>query len=227
MKKRTNIIFSSFSTQDDLFIENIYSILKSTEYTEDTGMGYSDLEVDENVLHSTLIKRTVTSILGFSSEINDFKKIEIPIFDKIPFCMDFEKKLLYTFGATANHNKIKSALRNTFDFSLIYTDFNLTPVDIMKRILDREQYFSIDEIVIRQFKYNNGVSGKYIAKVFNQTIGKEIINEHSSDILKVSMNVTGENDYYLIISSNNALNIKCEEIDFYRILENLKNKIHG
>ena len=34
--------------------------------------------------------------------------------------MDFEKLFLYTYGLTSNHNKIKSALRNTFEVLYLY-----------------------------------------------------------------------------------------------------------
>lgn len=226
MKKRTNIVFSGFSAQNELSLKNTLNILKNTEYTEESGTGYSNLEVSEDILYSTLIKRTITSILGFISDKNDFEKIEIPIFERIPFCMDFEKNLLYTFGANTNHNKIKSALRNTFDFPLIYSNFSFIPIDIMKKITANNQHFTIDEIVIKEFKYNTGISGKYIAKVSDQSVGKDLIESHTNNILKVSINVISEKEYNLIISSN-ALSIKCEEEDFYPILENLKNNIHG
>ncbi|WP_280746370.1 MULTISPECIES: hypothetical protein [unclassified Parabacteroides] len=226
MKKRTNIMFSRFSIEDNSLMEDIFHILKDIEYTEDNGIGYSDLEINEGILYSTLIKRTITSILGFNPDINDLKKIEIPIYEKIPFCMDFNKNLLYSFGANANHNKIKSALRSTLETPLSYNDFGFTPVDIMRKISCNNQSFNIEEIIIKNFKYSDGVLGKYIAKISNQVIGKELINSYANDVLKVSINIVSQKDYYLIISSN-TLSIKCEEDDFYPILENIKDNIHG
>ncbi|MBP1617752.1 MAG: hypothetical protein H6Q14_1579 [Bacteroidetes bacterium] len=226
MKKRTNVIFSSFSPHDKLSIANTFDILRNTEYVEEIGMGYSDLEVNEDILYCTLIKRTITSVLGFNSDRNNFESVEIPIFDRIPFCLDFGKNLLYTFGANTNQNKIKSALRNTFDFSLTYNDYGFTPIDIMARIIANNEYFNIDEIVIDKLEYKVGIFGKYIAKVSDQSIGKELIDIHKNDVLKISINVIGEKEYYLVISSN-ALSIKCEEDDFFSILENLKSNIHG
>lgn len=227
MKKRRSIIFSQFSTQEQLLLNDFSDIIKSFVYSDENGFGYINTSIDNNILYSTLIKRTFTSILEFSIEINDFKKIDVPIFEEISFCVDFNRNVLYTYGANSNHNKIKSALRNTLETPLIYGDLDSSPINFMERIIKNNSNFNIDEIVIRNFKYEEGVSGKYIAKITNQKIGISLIDKYLKDILKISMNLDDDFEYYLVISSNNAISLKCNEDDFYSILENIKNKIYG
>lgn len=226
MKTRINIAFSRFSTKEKLLIKDIFQKMEDSVYSDETGFGYKNLSIDNNIIVATLIKRTYTSILGFSPDSNTFEKIDIPIFDEILFYIDLKKELLYTQGAYSNINKVKSALRNTFDFHLVYSDLKISPTIVMEKLVNDINY-EIEEVVIQQFKYQNGIIGKYIVKITNQSNGKELVNKHIDDILKLAINFLGDEEYYIIISSNGSISIKCNEDDLFVILENFKDRIYG
>lgn len=75
--------------------------------------------------------------------------------------------------------------------------------------------------------YNDGATGKYTAKITKQSIGEKLLNEYLSDIVKVSISIFEQDEFQLVISTNASISIKCNENDFYSILENIKNKIYG
>ncbi len=227
MKKRTNVIFSHFSCKGNMSAHEAYKTLQSLPYSDDVGFGYDNIEELENVVYAILIKRTVTKILEYDSETKEFISREVPIYEEITFSMDFEKRLLYTYGVATNHNRIKSALRNTFDSPFTYAYIDSSPINIMDKITSNIRNYNIDEIAIQRFTHKNGAIGKYIAKITKQDIGKELIKEYLSEIQKISINIYEEDEFQLIISANNSISIKCEEDDFFKILENIKSKIYG
>lgn len=218
MKKRTNVIFSHFSCAGNMSAHEACETLQSLPSSDDAGFGYDNIEEVENVAYATLIKRTVTKILEHDSDAKEFAFREVPIFDEMTFCMDFERGLLYTYGVSLNHNKIKSALRNTFDSS---------PINIMDKITSNIRNYNIDEIVIQRFTHKNGAIGKYLAKITKQEIGKDLIKEYISEIQKNSISIYEDDEFQLIISSNNSISIKCEEDNFSKILEKIKSRIYG
>lgn len=226
MKTRTNIAFNRFSISEKLKIDQIFQNLEKCVYSDETGFGYKAICIEQGVISATLIKRTYTSILGFSPNENDFEKIDIPIFDEISFSLDFNKGLLYTQGAYSNMNKVKSALRISLECQFIYVESKASPAIVLDKLVDSSDY-EIEEVVIVQFEYKNGVTGKYIAKIADQTIGREILNYNSNNISKLSLNFYGDNEYYIIIYSNGAITIKCDEDDLFAILENFKERIYG
>lgn len=227
MKKKANIIFSNFSIQEDLSFDDIYNTIEESTYSNEKGFGYTNTEINNSILYSTLIKRTITSIMEYDIAINNFKKIEIPVFDEISFSIDYNKNLLYCFGSSSNLNKIKTAIRNTFNVRFIYNDLKVTPVTIMERIIANSINFEINEVIIKRFEYKKGINGRFVAQISDQKMGKNLIEDYINEIQKISLCVIEDEEYHLIISSNNTLAIKCEEDDFYSILENIKNKIYA
>lgn len=134
MKKRINIIFSHFDYPKTLSVNDVVNVFKTLPYNEDIGFGYTDVEINSGIVYATLIKRNITTLLEYDLKNKDFIKKEIPVFDEISFGMDFEKLFLYTYGLTSNHNKIKSALRNTFEVPFTYTSVDTSPINIMNKI---------------------------------------------------------------------------------------------
>lgn len=232
MKKRFNIVFSDFYLKDKEIphLKNhLLDVLKRTPYLEETGFGYKNIEEEDRVIYITLIKRTITSVLEYIVEENEFRSIDIPIFEEIKFSVDIERSLLYSFGAVSNLNKIKTALRNTFDVPFTYKSMPLSPVEILDKLLEHDKDFSflITELIITNFKYKEGIHGKYVAKINKQNLVSEILKDYSKEIQKVSISILGDTEYDLTISSNQSLSIKCEEDDLFTILENLKHRIYG
>lgn len=159
--------------------------------------------------------------------INNLKKIEIPIFDEISFCIDYDKRLLYCFGASSNLNKIKTAIRNTFNIQFVYNNTEVTPVTILEKFISNNSNIEINELIIKRFEYKKGIHGKFIAQVSDQKMARKLIEDYVNEIQKISLSILENEEYHLIISSNNTLAINCEEDDFYLILEKIKNKIYA
>lgn len=226
MKTKINITFSKFSTNENLLIEDIFQRLTESIYSDEIGFGFKKTSIDSDIIAATLIKRTYTSILGFNPDSDTFEKTDIPIFDEISFFIDLKNNLLYTYGAYSNVNKVKSALRNTFDCHLVYDNLKIFPAKVVEKLIDGTAY-EIEEVVITHFSYQNGVTGKYIAKITNQYNGKELLNKHYESISKLSITFLGDTEYYIIILSNGAITIKCNEDDLFVILENFKDRVYG
>lgn len=231
MKKRFNIVFNNYEFADGDIPSSQKKLLDTfnkTVYTDERGFGFKKIEDEANIIYATLIKRTMTSVLEYISEDNEFRNIDIPIFEEVKFSFDTNMSLLYTFGAANNLNKLKMAIRNTFASTITYKALYLSPVEIMNKLLNNNKdSIKVTELIISNFKHKDGIIGKYIAKVNKQNIISDILKDYAKEIQKISISILGDLDYELIIASNQSLTIKCAEDDFYTILEFLKFKIYG
>ncbi len=207
---------------------NLMSLLINNTYSVEEGLGFIDVESDEDkVLYAKLIKRTPTIIQEFDIHTQSFVKREIFIFEEISFGIDFKSQTLYAFGALANLGKVKNAINRICTDPYYYSNLELNIPQLMSRLEAQEEVFSLSEIVINRFRYKEGALGRYTAKISNQIIGNYLIKEYPEDVSKVVLNFCSSNqiEYEISLSTNNSISIKCEEDDLYIIIDNFLNLI--
>jgi hypothetical protein len=196
-------------------------------YNEKERGGFTNAEINNNVLEATLVKRVPISIQEFNATTGEFVRKDIFVFDEITFFLDVRTNLIYTHCSTSKLNKIKSALRNIIPNGITYENLNLKPNNIIDDLLSNALICIIKEVVIKKFIYKEGAQGKYTAQIFDFKIGNKLMEEYSDEIQKITFDVSSDDkeDFTLTISTNNSIGIRCEEDDFFCILDNLKTVI--
>ena len=227
MKRKVTVTLNRISFQEKIDINSIQDVLSECLYNEEDGIGFTNIQIFEEVLEATLIKRTPTALQEFDPSSGDFVQRNIFIFDEIKFYIDLECGFIYTFSPMSKLNKVKSELKNRIRNRVIYDNIPLNPQKILNNLSEKGFDAIINEVVIKNFTYKKGAQGKFTARILDAKIGELLLVEYLDEVQKITAEITSDNinDFVLTISMNNAFSIKSDEDDFFHILENLKNQI--
>ena len=227
MQRRGIITFNRITFQQEIDVKYLSEIFQKRPYRDNDGLGFTKVEIIDNVLEATLLKRTPTSIVDYDPASGEFIERDIFIFEDISFCIDFTNNLIYTFFSSGKLNKIKVALREFLQNNIAYTNLELSPIMLVDDLSDSDFECSIKEIAIRKFVYEQGAYGRYVAKIMDSQVGGKLLEDYSDEIQKVTIDVTSNQfeDFSLTISTNNTLAVKSDEDDFYGIIDTIKKII--
>lgn len=216
-----SIILNTFSVQPENGISNIFTLLQGTPYTDERGFGFENIDLDEQLLFGTLIKRNATYIYDYNPVSKEMVKKQITLFSEISFQIDFEFKVLIVFGQAVYLTQLKSALRNTFEFSFTTGQTDLSPYNLYSTLVNKRVKFEIQSISIEKFVYQNGISGKLIGNVIDNVVATNLVNNYKVDVNKALFRITFINDdsFGLQASQNGA-------VKFFSPEDRFENHIH-
>ena len=227
MKRKVTVTLNRISFQENIDINFIQDVLSECLYNEDDGIGFTNIQMFEEVLEATLIKRTPTSLQEFDPQVGEFVQRNIFVFDDIASLPPLPDVFIYSFSSASKLNKVKSELKNFIAGRIVYENLALNPQKIINELIMNGFDCSVSEITIKNFIYLKGAQGKYSARILDSKIGQQIMEEYSDEIHKVTVDISSNlhTDFVLTISTNNAFSIKSDEDDLFNILDNLKNQI--
>jgi hypothetical protein len=226
MQKKVTIAFNKISFLQPISLEDILNIFSNNPYSEKDGIGFTNANILDNYIESTLIKRIPTSLQEFDILSNSFVQRNIFVFDEITFYLDLEHELLYSFSSVAKLNKVKTVLKKYIQGRILYQNIDLKPMQIINNLIEDFEW-KIHEIAIKKFIYNQGAIGKYIAQILDDKIGQKLMTEYADEIQKITFELSSNlfENFILTVSTNNTLSIKCEEEELFCIIENIKNQL--
>ncbi|MCP3895775.1 MAG: hypothetical protein GY706_14275 [Bacteroides sp.] len=227
MQNKVSITFNRMFFSPELNIETLSQILSKIPYDDSTGIGFTKVELIEDVLEVLLLKRVPTSIRTYNTTTESFEDNDIFIFEEIDFYIDIKNNFIYTFGSAAKLNKAKNTLKAFVSNQITYENIDLSIDKALTRIELENWQYDIKEITIKKFVFEEGASGKFVAKIHDQPVGRKLIEEYISDIPKVILNISSEefDDFELSIGTSNSLSIKCVDEDTLIFIESIKKVI--
>lgn len=227
MQNKVSITFNRMFFSPELNIETLSQILSKIPYDDNTGIGFTKVESIEDVLEVLLLKRVPTSIRTYNATTESFEDNDIFIFEEIEFYIDIKNKFLYTFGSASKLNKAKNTLKGFISNQITYENIDLSIDNLLTRIELQEWKYDVKDITIKKFVFEEGASGKFIAKIQDQSVGRKLIENYISEIPKVTLNICSENfeDLELSIGINNSITIKCDDEDTFIFIESIKKII--
>jgi hypothetical protein len=200
-----SLIFNSFAVAAENDSTDVYDKLLAAPYSDERGYGFENIELEENILSATLIKRNATYIHEYDPITREMLKKQIMLFSDIKFQVDFNYDLLCVFGQAVYLTQLKSAMRNVFDFSFSINQTDLSPYKIYLAISEKQIGFEIKSIAIERFVFQNGISGKLIGTVIDNIVASDLINSYKTDVNKVLFQIDfDENDSFGLQASNNG-----------------------
>lgn len=222
MKRVKSLVFNTFnfksnSKENDIsfFAKSIFDI----PFDESHGYGFSDVEVEGNILTAKVLKRTSTFIQDYDESVKEIVKKQVYIFSDIQFSIDFEYSVLYVIGGTSQMNNVKSIFRKAFDFDYDLNQIELSPFGFYDLLKEKNVDFNIEQIIINRFNYNNGIVGRLNGHITDQTVGADLISEYKNDVIKISFGISIDDDDQLVMQvlPNASLKLLAEEsnLDYY------------
>jgi hypothetical protein len=225
MKKNYNIVVSKFNFEN-LKIIDLYNLLISSEYTNENGFGFRNIVFDSNILHGTLLRKSLTFIDEYDIENDIFEKKPIALFKEVDFIINYNTNIITVFGSATNSNKLKSSFRNIFnqiDYQL--SNLDLTSFAIYQKLKqdDQQSTYKIEDITIRNFKYKDGATGRFVSKILNQNIASELLEIYQNDVVRIKILL--DDRLSVSIQNNGAFTISCNEDEIDGDIDFINNLI--
>src|ERR1035437_1132640 len=136
MKVRNNIVVSKIRF-NSLPNVSLFEMFSNRIYSEKDGFGFKDVQMENEKIKATLIKRSQTYINEFNVVTNSFEKANIAIFSEIKFIIDIGCGFLYIFGSSSSSNKLKSVFRNLFcGINYTLSNFEITAANLFDKLIN-------------------------------------------------------------------------------------------
>jgi hypothetical protein len=229
MKRVKGLVFSRILfeyTANVTSISNVVDLLGQNSYNEITGFGFSSISLNNHHLEATLLKRTNTFIQEYDVNTSELIKRQISVFSTVRFEIDEELKLLTIFGGSSQLNALMAVLRNIRELEFVSDPIIIDSDDLYQRLNEQGLEPKIKQLTIRNFNYNNGVLGRFSGEVSKQTVAEELMKEYTNNIVKLTFQVTINNEIILVqLHPNGSVKLLCDEGDFEYYLNYLKQII--
>jgi hypothetical protein len=227
MQNKITATFNKVHFSPDLDNEAMSQILSHIPYNDEKGLGFTKVDNIDDVLELILLKRVPTSIRTYNYITETFEQNDIFIFEEINFYIDLKNNLLYTFGSASKLNKAKNDLREFVENQIIYENIGLTISKILNQIEVEKWQYDIKDITIKNFVFEEGASGKFVANVNDQITGRKLIDKYIDSISKITLDVMHEDfgDFELTIGTNNSISIRCREDETFIIIDAIKKLV--
>ena len=232
MEKRKSFVILYFKFLSEEVPANAWEAIRDSIYTEENGLGITNVNLEEEKLTATLIKRIPTYILDYNQLTAQFEKKQIYIFSEVSFTIDIKYRLLIVHGANSGVPQVKAFLKSVFKSKYELRQIEFIPYNFYHALkeLDVTSYFQ--EASIDRFNYKNGVVGKFSAKIIDQTIGDEIFTEYRSDINKVLFKLKMKNDreFLLQVCSNGSFTVVGDDTEsevYFPLIKDILNKFYA
>lgn len=202
-----NIILSTFNLPDKDNLAKLLQGLNEVPYTDERGFGFENVDADDDLISATLIKRNATYIYDYDAQSKEMVKRQIMLFSEISFEIDLEHNVLSVFGQAIYFTQLRSALRNALTFNYEIGHTNLSPYHIYTTLLKKGVKVTFQSLCIEKFVYNNGISGKLIGQVIDDTVATELVETYKTDVNKalLKINIDDEHGFGLQVANNGAV----------------------
>lgn len=227
MEIKRSIIFNKINVGNELTIDKICSELNKKSYNEKVGIGVLNVLNEENIIHIEILVRTPTYISNYDQSLKSISRNVINIYDEVSIDIDLMNGILYSTSSSARLNKAKSFLRSIFSQQMSFGNIFFTNEKI-RGWLDKDGYsYSIMNMTIRMFKYNEGAFGRFTANIISQETGERLIDEYKEEVRNIVMKVetSSTSPFILQYAMQNTIILKCEEADYWTIIDFIKRNI--
>lgn len=224
METKETLVFNKYELDVELSSEQILKDLRNHMYTDENGLGFTNLRLEDNVIEAVLIIRTPTSIRVYDPISEIFNTNIVYMYDEVEIFIDTLLHVIYTMAPVTKFNKAKTLLRSSIKTKITYRNLNFSTMKILEIVELLNLNPCISDLTIKNFQYKEGAYGRYIVHVEDPSIGKELINTYKDSVSKVTIKLEASqfSNFILSTSAQNTFTLKSQEADFWAIVNLLK-----
>lgn len=228
MKRVKSLVFNTILFPDiQSDYTNLFETISGIVFSDDSGFGFSNVTLSENILSARVVKRTSTFINDYDNKSNEFLKKQIFVYSDLQFFIDFNFNILYVLGGLSQLNYLKSIFRTILNINIQIAPIDLNAAIFFDLVNKKNIDAQIEQIIINRFNFNNGIVGRFSGHVIDQKTGYDLINEYKTDIVKISFLIKlNENECFTLqVLPNGSIKFLSEESEFEYFLNYLKQLI--
>ena len=223
METKQTIIFNSIIGIDS-DIDSVARVFESKKYTEDAGIGFTYIHIEDDVIVAKVLVRTPSYLQNYNLHENVFEKNIVNVYDEIEVLMDFQYGLIYSTSSLLKFSKAKSLLKNCFKSKVILKNIDCSPEKIFERIQILDWKAFITDLSINKYVYKEGAVGRLVIHLEDPQVGKDLLDRYSGSISRLTVSIESKvfPEFFLSVASQNAFTIRCRENDFWSIVNLIK-----
>jgi hypothetical protein len=120
-------------------------------------------------------------VLDFST-LSKSKKEEDYTYDVIQFGADYQYQLLEVFSSRSKWRRIDSFFSEVGASGIGISEIEMTLEDTISMIKKRQPDFSLTGISLSNFSFAQGITGRFNAKISNNSMGKKLLNQYTEAV---------------------------------------------
>ncbi|MEM7035153.1 MAG: hypothetical protein AAF629_36780 [Chloroflexota bacterium] len=198
--------------------------LQAFGFDEVQRYGFVNLEVGDDYLTATLVRRRITYRTIFDPSTGNFSQQEVTNFERTPFGVDAQFGTLDIFASNTKARQLTSLLEGTLDYRLTIEGMGISPAEGLRRIAQQRTAYTLKKLALTEFSALPGIVGRYTPTITDTEQGLALIQDHGGMVKQVTLtaNFAEEDNVGVTIAHNGGLSVACNQDHFGEILQSLK-----
>jgi hypothetical protein len=208
-------------------IAEFRNLLRDIPYNNEYGHGFKNIYSEPRYLGATLVKRTPTFIPILDQVTGQITEQEIFLFSEIEFGLDYVYDTLDVFGSSRNHAKVLTLIYPLLNREIKIASMDFSPSKVIPLFVKNEFLISVERLVVNNFQYKVGVSGRFDMRIDDPTISQEIIAQYDHDVTRANLliEIPDIGRIKIAIASSGSLSIKSEDSEVNDIIKYIKSAL--
>jgi hypothetical protein len=178
--------------------------LFSSRFSPGLGFGFSDAQLYQSTINSTLVYQTVAFQRVYNPEKDEFDLQEQHNYFQVPFSIDVKREFLHIYVGGERLQRLVGILSQLLARDIEIDDVHIDINSIVVDLKSSETKFDIIGLVVNNFRPKPGLSGRFAASVANQESAQYIIRDYESDIKEAVIQLYFGDDKVLWKLSNSG-----------------------
>jgi|GEM_PF-7018713 len=184
----------------------------NARFDDATGFGFIRTESYEKTISSTMVYQSIVIRNQFDPIKNIIVSKPQAVFDYVPFQVDCDTGLLEADLGGRRLVKLISVLGKLFDFRIIIENLHINLKAFVRELDQSNRAYSITKIAVTNFRPQIGLSGRFIASVYEQQVAKGLIYEYDRDVTSINIKLTVEESPMIWrLSSSGSIAVRADE----------------
>lgn len=183
------VSFFKFNCSQKAF-DGLKQLVQKSTFSEKQEFGITKFKnLDTYFSAILLIKIPVFVTLADITNMTKVKKEETYTYDFIPFGVDYNYQLLEIYTTKSKKRFVDDFFTEIGASGFGITELEYTMVDLISIIKKKHPEYYVNSIGFKDFLLVEGLSGRFNAKIKNNTVAKKLINQFADSIASLDFNI--------------------------------------
>lgn len=164
-------------------------------YEPDSGYGFSNIHTtDEDTIAGRLIFSSVSSSKTFDMISNSLVAESQVIFQEVQFEFDLASGIIALRGGGGRLRKFINTIGTIAGNKVSIDPITINVNQAIEFFRDNSDTFTLTGLLIKNYKPNRDLAGRFAAKVYSFAAGKEVLSSYGTDVVEFTGVIETDDD---------------------------------